>query len=110
MLKPVTINGISHDFSTPKGNLTVWKKEKDPMWTPPDWYYTKDAPPVEQREKQKILGKYALYLSCSGIMIHGTTDTMNIGKNVSHGCIRMNDKDLETTYRLLSVKSRVYIY
>jgi hypothetical protein len=30
-------------FETPRGRLTVQSKEKDPVWTPPDWHFVEQA-------------------------------------------------------------------
>ncbi|HEX5727074.1 MAG TPA: L,D-transpeptidase [Longimicrobiaceae bacterium] len=34
-----TTTGRTIDFSTPIGRRTVLAKERDPLWTPPDWHY-----------------------------------------------------------------------
>ncbi|HET8655190.1 MAG TPA: L,D-transpeptidase [Longimicrobiaceae bacterium] len=35
----VTVNGRTWDFSTPRGERHVLRKETDPVWVPPDWLY-----------------------------------------------------------------------
>jgi hypothetical protein len=32
-----------YKFETPRGRLTVQSKEKDPVWTPPDWHFVEQA-------------------------------------------------------------------
>jgi L,D-transpeptidase YbiS len=33
-----------------------------------------------------------------------------MGQNVTHGCIRLGDEDLEIVYNTLQIGSKVYIY
>jgi len=35
--------GNTYRFDTPRGRLTVQSKEKDPVWSPPDWHYEEEA-------------------------------------------------------------------
>lgn len=42
--------------------------------------------------------------------IHGTTKPGSIGRAVSHGCIRLNNKDAEELYRLVKHGTTVEIY
>ncbi|MEO7713218.1 MAG: L,D-transpeptidase family protein [Gemmatimonadaceae bacterium] len=39
----LTFNGRSWRFETPRGVRTVLAKDKDPVWTPPDWHYAEVA-------------------------------------------------------------------
>jgi len=41
--------GDTFRFETPRGRLSVQSKEKDPVWSPPDWHY-------EEQAKKKGLG------------------------------------------------------
>ena len=41
--------------------------------------------------------------------IHGTNDPSSIGKAVSHGCIRMNNKDVEELARIIPIGTPVSI-
>ncbi|MEP6768625.1 MAG: L,D-transpeptidase [Acidobacteriota bacterium] len=69
------------------------------------------VPPVttKQRRFDKVLGKYRLNLG-GGYALHGTLATDQLGRSVSHGCVRLADKDLETLYELTSVGDQVIIY
>lgn len=42
--------------------------------------------------------------------IHGTTKPRSIGRAASHGCIRMNNKDIEKLYKLVKYGTAVEIY
>ena len=43
------------------------------------------------------------------IYIHGTHDEENIGRPVSHGCIRMKNKDVINLFDLVNVGEEVII-
>jgi len=69
------------------------------------------VPPVgtRQRRLEKTLGRYRLNLG-DGYAIHGTQATGQLGRSVSHGCVRMGDQDLERLYGLAQVGDEVIIY
>jgi hypothetical protein len=101
-------------FETPKGVLRVRNKIVDPVWRKPDWAFIEDGlqpPPFDHpsRFERNVLGDYALDLG-NGYLIHGTLYQRLLGMPVTHGCIRMNDNDLELVYQTLNVGSKVYIY
>jgi L,D-transpeptidase ErfK/SrfK len=101
-------------FKTPKGLLTVKSKRTDPVWTKPDWAFVEEGLPVPgpnhpSRIEEGVLGDYALSLG-NGYMIHGTLWQRYLGLAVTHGCVRLNDADLEVVYNNLSKGSNVYIY
>ena len=156
-------------FETPRGTRRVLSKDKDPVWTPPEWHYAEVAlenhlklrtmvrgqvirlqdgtkllsrgdevgviypgtkefvpmvldehvvfdntlfiPPAgtKQRSIQGELGHYRLALG-DGYLFHGTPYANSIGSSVTHGCIRLNDDDIEWMYNNVPVGTRVYIY
>ena len=101
-------------FKTPKGVRTVKSKKTDPVWTKPDWAFIEEGLPVPgpnnpARFEEGVLGDYALVLG-DGYMIHGTLWQRYLGLSVTHGCVRLNDADLEVVYKSLSKGSKVYIY
>src|SRR5205807_2102711 len=48
---------------------------------------------VKQRHFAKVLGGFRLNLG-DGYALHGTQQTAQLGRSVSHGCVRLGDKDL----------------
>jgi len=56
-----------------------------------------------------VLGDYALSLG-DGYLIHGTLYQRYLGLPVTHGCVRLGDKELEIVYQALKVGSKVFIY
>lgn len=100
-------------FDTPLGERRVQRKVKDPVWTKPDWAFIEEGfePPKDfsQRVDRLSLGDYALYLG-DGYIIHGTLFQTLLGQGVTHGCVRLGDKDLEYVYQKVPVGARVYLY
>ncbi len=99
-------------FRTPRGILTVKRKELRPVWHPPAWFWTERGAEIPERRFgiRGVLGKYRLNLG-NGYGIHGTRNG-RIGRpgKRSHGCIRMNEKDLELVYQLADKGTQVYVY
>ncbi len=62
-----------------------------------------------QRKFEKTLGKYRLNLG-GGYAIHGTLMTDQLGRSVTHGCVRLGDADIETLYGMAQVGDQVLIY
>ena len=101
-------------FKTPKGMFSIQGKTVAPVWRKPDWAFVEDGLPVPppnhpSRYEAGVLGEYALSLG-QGYLIHGTLYKRFLGLPVTHGCIRMNDEDLEVVYHTLAVGSKVFIY
>jgi L,D-transpeptidase YbiS len=101
-------------FQTPSGIMTVQDKRVDPVWIKPDWAFVEageSIPPLNSPERlvRGHLGEYALILG-GGIMIHGTTDNSSLGRNVSHGCIRLGREDLRYVYQVAEIGTKVYIF
>ncbi|HAF29449.1 MAG TPA: hypothetical protein DCG75_10420 [Bacteroidales bacterium] len=101
-------------FKTPKGEFRIQGKTTSPVWKKPDWAFVEEGIPVPSanhfsRFEYGVLGDYALNLG-QGYLIHGTLYQRFLGLPVTHGCIRLNDENLELIYNSLSVGSKVYIY
>lgn len=101
-------------FQTPKGVFKVRNKVTNPVWKKPDWAFVEEGLPVPSynsplRYEYGVLGDYALILG-DGYMIHGTLYQRFLGRPVTHGCVRLNDSDLEVVYKNLSIGSKVFMY
>jgi len=105
-------HGRKHRFATPRGILTVKRKEKWPLWYPPSWHWTERGQEIPESRGpiRGVLGKYRLDLG-NAYGIHGTRRG-RIGRpgKYSHGCVRMNRKDLEIVYKLSDVGTQVFVY
>lgn len=101
-------------FKTPKGEFRIKGKTTAPVWKKPDWAFVEEGLPVpspnhSSRFEYGVLGEYALSLG-DGYLVHGTLYQRFLGLPVTHGCIRLNDENLELVYNALNVGSKVYIY
>jgi hypothetical protein len=101
-------------FETPRGVLQVRNKIVNPVWRKPDWAFIEEGlqpppPGHSSRFERGVLGDYALDLG-NGYLIHGTLYQRLLGRPVTHGCVRLNDSDLELVYQTLNIGSKVYIY
>jgi len=100
-------------FDTPRGEFTIQSKLTNPIWVKPDWAFLEEGLGVptdpEQRFESDVLGDYALGFG-KGYFIHGTLYDRLLGKNVTHGCIRLNDDDLQRVYQLSKIGTQVMIF
>ncbi len=101
-------------FKTPRGMRRIQAKIENPVWRMPDWAFIEEGLPVpapfaRERYEPGVLGDYALSLG-DGYLIHGTLYQRFLGLPVTHGCVRLGDKELEIVYRHLQVGSKVFIY
>lgn len=100
-------------FDTPRGVFSVKVMIRDPYWVRPDWAFIEEGKPVPKRLDERVeggvLGEYALSFG-NGFFIHGTLYTRMLGRNVTHGCVRVGDADLEAVYRTASVGSKIIIF
>src|ERR1035438_2477989 len=70
----------------------------------PTWYTRgKIVPPG----KRNPLGTRWLGLSRKGYGIHGTNRPDSIGRNASHGCIRMRNREVEELFKMVTVGDQV---
>lgn len=68
-------------------------------------------PPVgtKQRQFDKVLGSHRLNLG-DGYALHGTQQVRQLGRSVSHGCVRLHNDDIERLYEMARVGDEVIIY
>lgn len=100
-------------FDTPRGVYTILNKIKNPVWVKPDWAFIEEGESIPTKSQDRVeagvLGDYALGFG-HGYFIHGTLYTRLLGTNVTHGCIRLGDSDLEYLYRHVPTGSTLIIY
>jgi hypothetical protein len=112
--------GQEWTFTTPVGMFHVLRKEKDPVWIAPDWYYVQRnlTIPVRPQDRDRIpgtLGTSALFLG-DGIAIHGTDQPELLfalnpdDRRVSHGCIRLTNEAARELYHWVDVGTPVLIF
>jgi L,D-transpeptidase YbiS len=100
-------------FDTPRGQFRIQSKLTNPVWMKPDWAFIEEGEAIPKklsaRAEPGMMGDYALGIG-QGYFIHGTLYTRMLGRNVSHGCVRLGDKDLAQLYRTLPIGARVIIF
>jgi hypothetical protein len=101
-------------FKTPKGKYWIQGKITSPVWRKPDWAFVEEGLPIPPKDhpsrwESGVLGDYALSIG-DGYLIHGTIYKRFLGMPVTHGCIRLNDEDLEVIFNTLSIGAKVYIF
>jgi L,D-transpeptidase YbiS len=100
-------------FDTPRGQFAVKYKIKEPTWIKPDWAFIEEGEDIpkefSERAEEDVLGEYAMGFG-NGYFIHGTLYTRLLGRNVTHGCIRLGDEDLEAINKASTVGTKIFIY
>ena len=98
--------GHGKNNSTPTGSWMVTPQNK---LKNPKWWGTADEPVREPDDPKNPLGEYWIGLTGTGgeaegkqgFGIHGTIEPDTIGKQASHGCVRMVAADIEQVYQML---------
>ena len=98
--------GIGKSDKTPVGVFIIDNKLVNPTWYAPEGVYPFGHP-------KNVLGtrwigfedKNDLY----GYGIHGTADPDSIGKDMSNGCIRMKNENVEELFDFVKPKTRVVL-
>jgi L,D-transpeptidase ErfK/SrfK len=100
-------------FDTPRGAFAVQSKLVNPSWVKPDWAFLEEGRTIpanaSERVETGILGEYAFGFG-NGYFIHGTLYTRMLGKNVTHGCIRLDDDDLRMVNQLADIGTPLIIF
>src|SRR5262249_13474025 len=87
---------------SPTGSFEIVNRIVDPTW------YMKGK--VVGPGPSNPLGNRWIGLSAKGYGIHGTNVQSSIGKNVSHGCIRMKSIDIEALFEMVAVGDTVELH
>ena len=100
---------------TPMGRMYVKRKKFRPTWYVPasiaeDHRKKGDIlPPKVPPGPLNPLGEYALYLSKSGYLVHGTNKPASIGIRATNGCIRLYPEDIKRLFENTPLKTPVKI-
>jgi lipoprotein-anchoring transpeptidase ErfK/SrfK len=87
---------------TPSGTFTIIQRISNPAWYGPG---TVIAP-----GRGNPLGTRWLGLSRKSYGIHGTNEPRSIGRNASHGCVRMRNRDVEDLFARVAVGDVVELH
>ncbi|MGE5173258.1 MAG: L,D-transpeptidase family protein [Betaproteobacteria bacterium] len=100
---------------TPTGQMYVARKAARPTWHVPasiaeDHRKKGDLlPKAVPPGPENPLGEYALYLSKSGYLIHGTNKPASIGLTATNGCLRLYPENVKLLFDDTPVKTPVLI-
>lgn len=90
------------DTPTPHGPFTIRSKDKNPTW------YVPDSIPKSERPVRVVppgpdnpMGEYRIRTSRGAYAIHGTDIAWAIGRQTTHGCIRLYPEDIDDFYELV---------
>jgi len=112
--------GVGREGFGWSGVTRVGRKSEWPEWIPPKEMIARERkrghilPDRQAGGPENPLGARALYLykpngGDTGFRIHGTNQPWSIGQNLSSGCIRMMNKDVEHLYSRVPEGSRVIV-
>lgn len=90
------------DNSTPAGNFKVVSKLENPAWF-------RAGAVIPANSPENILGSRWLGLDIKGYGIHGTIAPQDLGKQVTLGCVRMKNEDVELLYDIVPEGTEVVI-
>ncbi|OJF90359.1 L,D-transpeptidase [Pararhizobium antarcticum] len=111
--------GVGREGFGWSGVVKIGRKAEWPSWTPPAEMRARERrkgrilPVVQEGGPDNPLGARALYLYKGGrdtiFRIHGTNQPWTIGQNMSSGCIRMMNQDVEHLYDQAGVGTKVIV-
>jgi lipoprotein-anchoring transpeptidase ErfK/SrfK len=87
---------------TPVGTFKIVNKLMNPTWF-------KEGKVIPAGSPDNILGTRWLGFDIPKYGIHGTTDPQSLGKQVTSGCVRMSNSDVEELYIIIPVGTEVTI-
>lgn len=110
---PIAVGMVGH--KTPRGLYVIDDRDLHPTWTLGDFDWVREAGLTPGAvlpygdPNNPILGRWLGLKDAKGVGIHGTADESSIGKDASHGCIRMRVDDVLELYPSAPLRTPVYI-
>ncbi len=103
--------GTARDGFEWSGTHRVSNKREWPGWTPPAEMKRRqpNLPDYMPGGLNNPLGARAIYLGSTLYRIHGTNEPWTIGQDVSSGCIRMVNDDVEDLYSRVKIGAKVIV-
>ena len=111
--------GVGREGFGWSGDMKIGRKAEWPSWTPPKEMIAREKrngriiPPFMEGGPKNPLGAAALYLYRNGrdsiFRIHGTNQPWTIGQNMSSGCIRMMNQDVQDLYAKAGKGTKVIV-
>lgn len=88
--------------STPVGTFKITSKLTDPVWF-------KSGAIVPPESPDNVLGTRWMGFDLAGYGIHGTTEPDKIGQQVTAGCVRMRNEEVEQLYTFIPLGTEVVV-
>jgi len=88
--------------STPVGNFKITNKLLNPTWF-------KAGAVVPPSSPKNILGTRWLGFDLPGYGLHGTSEPKTLGKQVTEGCVRLSNSNVEELYTIVPIGTEVII-
>ncbi len=103
--------GVGREGFTWSGVNEISAMREWPDWVPPPEMLQRrpDLPRYVAGGVDNPLGARALYLGSTLYRIHGSNEPWTIGTNVSSGCIRLRNADVEDLYSRVKVGTKVVV-
>jgi lipoprotein-anchoring transpeptidase ErfK/SrfK len=103
--------GVGRPGFTWAGVKEITAKREWPDWYPPSDMLQRrpDLPRYMPGGLENPLGSRAMYLGSTLYRIHGSNEPWTIGTNVSSGCIRMRNADVEDLYDRVKIGTKVVV-
>ncbi len=103
--------GVGRQGFTWSGVQSISRKAEWPDWIPPKEMVARQPylPRWVSGGPGNPLGARAMYLGNTEYRIHGTNDPTTIGKNVSSGCIRLENSEVQDLYSRVAIGTKVIV-
>jgi L,D-transpeptidase ErfK/SrfK len=97
--------------TTPIGTTRIVGKQVHPGWSVPASIRAEkpELPAYVPPGPDNPLGDYALPLAWHSYLMHGTNKPYGVGRNVSHGCIRLYPEDIDHLFHEVAVGTPVRV-
>lgn len=89
---------------TPTGTFKIVNKQIDPPW-----FKSGAGKPIPTGSPENVLGTRWMGFDLAGYGIHGTVDPQSLGKQVTQGCVRLSNPDVEELYIIVPIGTEVTV-
>jgi lipoprotein-anchoring transpeptidase ErfK/SrfK len=91
------------EYPTPTGDYTISQVTWNPDWRPPESEWSEDESYMPPGDPDVPMGKVKMMWNAPDYTIHGTDAYESLGKNVSHGSVRLaNEIAIELAKRVMA--------
>ena len=87
---------------TPVGTFKIVNKLSNPTWF-------KTGSVIAPQSTENVLGTRWMGFDLAGYGIHGTVEPKELGKQVTQGCVRLSNADVEELYAIIPVGTEVTV-